>query len=420
MKKIDVLKKYEDYYKPLWEVFFNQIKDVDIENCPEPHLPIYGEYYSTSKYKIVFVGIDAAKGCSMAKYNHEDGYSKIIQDWKEEFDELDYLHWANKWNFWRFIFQFLSKFHNINLAELKSGESDNAKNILKSFVWANAMSIERYDITAKGKEVIYDNWKKVADAGKVFDKAENILKTFKPNILILLNWTMVPDGWFPTEIGEPEIYDPNYLKYYYLKNTNTHLYWTKHPRSLTNIGFDVIIHKILQSIRFKNIFQLFPGQTRFELIEKFKIQMEEIANDLKMKCILEKADEVSGKQLIDGIDYHFFAEDLYNENVGFFFYPQNWKEYRIGFSNGLKDFYYGICRQDWNIGKPIKEIQELTPKLINWNDDTNDKWPKGKYFEPRNWDNNNDVWEEIQDGRMKTKIKEIINDICTDLVGIKL
>jgi hypothetical protein len=287
---MDELKKYEDYYKPLWEEFLNQIKNVDIENCPEPHLPIYGEYYSTSKYKIVFVGIDTAGSCSMAKYNCEDGYIKIIQDWKkEEFDELNYCclketvsdsGWAWKWNFWRFIFQFLSKFYNINLEELKSSKSDKAKNILKSFVWANARSIERFSITAEGKNVNYDNWKKVADASAVFDKAENILRIFKPNILILLNLSMVPDGWFPSEIGEPEILDTNYLRYYYLKNSNTHLYWTKHPRSLTNFGFDAIIHKILQSIKSKNIFPDFPGQHTtvpiIDLITKIENGIREI------------------------------------------------------------------------------------------------------------------------------------------------
>ena len=414
------LTKYEDYYKPLWEEFFSKIKEVDVENCPEPHLPVYGENYSNSNFKIVFVGIDAAGSCNMAKFNSEDGYYKIIQEWKEEFDDLGYCYWAWKWNFWRFIFQFLGKFYDLSIEELKKFESEKAQNILKSFVWANTLSIERFHVTAKGKNVKYDNWEKVKNASAVFDKADNIIDTFKPNIIVLLNWTNVPDGWLPDEIGEPEKDDTIPLWYYYLKKSDTHLYWTKHPRSLTHIGFDVIIYKILQSIRTKKVFQSFPGQIRFELIEKFRGLMEEIANDLRMKIVIEKTDESSGNQFIDGIDYQFVAEDLYNPLVGLYFYPQNWNEYRIGFSNGLNDFYYGICRQDWNKGMPMLEIQKLTPTLAILNEDPNDMWPRGKYFEYRNWDNNRDVWNEIQDGRMKVRITEIIKGICADLNGIQL
>jgi hypothetical protein len=139
---MEELKNYEDCYKPLWLEFFNNIKGIDVKDCPEPHLPIYGENYNSFKYKIAFVGIDTVGSCNMDKYNSEDGYRKIIQEWKDEFDELDYCYWAWKWNFWRFIFQFLGKFYNLDLEEIKKCESEEVQNILKSFVWANTMSIE--------------------------------------------------------------------------------------------------------------------------------------------------------------------------------------------------------------------------------------------------------------------------------------
>jgi len=399
---MDNLKNYEDYYKTLWQEFLFKIKDVDVKKCPEPHLPIYGEYYSKSEFKIAFVGIEAARSCDLEEYNSEDGYSKIIQDWKEnDFDSLEYCNWAGQWNFWRFIFQFLGKFYNVDLEELKNHDSEHAQNILRSFVWANTNSIERYHITAEGKNVKYENWKKVKDASAIFDKAENILKTYKPKILLLLNWRNVPDGWFPEGIGEPEENDKPPLRYYYLKNSDTHLYWTKHPRALsTSIGYDVIIYEILQSIKSKNIFPTFPGQTPFELLEKFKKQTEQIAKELKLEL--------------------HYDPNLGQADSCFYFFKQEWSfGIGFGFDNAWTcDFFGGVCRKDLDIAIPEKIINEIQNKFGMSQQPTRN-WPYWFWVEEhRNW--NQSTFEEIISGELVKKIKISVEEIMTKLSNNEL
>ena len=116
--------------------------------------------------------------------------------------------------------------------------------------------------------------------------------------------------------------------------------------------------------------------------------------------------------------------NLFKVDSGFYFTPANWKQYRIGFafdSSGLKDFYYGICRIDWNIGMTKDEIERQTPKLSFMNDGANDKWPRCKYFESeyRNWDNKL-VWEAIDNGEMKKLIKSKVEEILNNTNGTEL
>ena len=355
----------------------------------------------------------------MRRFNDYDGYKRIVQEWKEEIDGLDYCYWAWRWNFWRFIFQFLSKFYDISLEEIKAAETEDVQKILKSFVWANALSIERYHITAKSKNVQYENWQKLSEASLVFDKMGNVIQAFQPKIILLLNWN-ASDQYLPLNLGEPVKFDPIPLWYYHLASTDTHLFCTKHPRSLMSIGYDVVINKIINSINRKKIFRSFPGQTRFDLIRTFVSQMRELGKELNIRFVIEKTNDGGTIQIFDGIDYTFVEDDLYDPLVGLYFYPLGWKNYRIGFSNSITDFYYGICRQNWQSGDPMIIFQKLTPLLNALNEETNDSWPRGKYFDYRNWDKNSDVWREIEDGRLKAKIRLIISNLQSDLNEIDL
>lgn len=239
--------KYKTHYIPLWKEFLNKLQRANVGYCPEPQLPVYGKNYSTAKFKIAFVGIDNADGGSLSGHIKKDNYFDLTNRLKEELDNLSYCSRAWRRDFWRFIFELLSTFYGIKLEDLEKHESEEAQRILTSFVWGNVMSIEPFHIAAQSKGVAYNDWKKIKEASKIFNRAEHIMKVFEPDVLILLNWGNIDKDWFPKEMWELSK-DPSVpLWVYHLKNSNTLLCRTKHPCYLKAVERKNIIKKILQA-----------------------------------------------------------------------------------------------------------------------------------------------------------------------------
>ena len=410
---------YRSHYSSLWTEFINKIKSVDVVNCPEPHLPVYGEFYASSSYKIAFIGLDTIGACNLEIYNKEEGHVDLLNDWKtKDFDNLGYLNWAWKYNFWRFIFKFLSEFYNLDIynaevEKLRKGESDQIKEIFKSFVWGNVMSIERFEVTAKGKGVREDNWLQIKKASVIFDKANNIVKVFSPNVMIVLYWD-APQEWFTDGFNEfkgPEILS-DHLWYYFIKDTSTHIFWTKHPRVIAQLNHHldkIIINDILLAIKNKLVFNSFPGKNNLvlnynhsELIEKLKNQVDVIAKELSLQF--------------------YFSEKYFGKNeTGFYFFRPEWEYFRIGFEFECKrrwanNFFYGICRNP-EVGKISEQV--YNPILIKMGKSDEEAfpeyWPWWKWFEHRNW--SLQTFAEIENGDLIKKIKLKVEEILTKLKG---
>lgn len=400
----ELRKKYESDYALLWKEFVSKIKDVDVTNCPEPHFPIYGKKYEGSNYKIAFVGIETGGACDMDKYKTTEGLVNIIDEWKKEFDNLEFMSWAWKWNFWRFVFQFLANFYNEELEEFKKEKiKENIEEILSSVLWANTSSIERFHITAEKKGVSYDNWKKVKDASKIFDRAKNILKVFKPDILILLNWTHAPEDWFPKEIGEPIEMTELPLRYYFLKDANTHLYWTYHPRSMMN-NFNQFSLAILQDIKTRKIFSNFPGE---KLLEKHN-QEKHLLDILKEQL----------KNSAENLNLQTSDEDWGNGGESYFnFYLLNF-EPRIsicfGFDKSYNYFSVGVHTKKMSTNdSTLKKQISLKLVPIIGEDKNYANWIYLHYYtdDLRNWISNPKIWEGIKSGETCTRLIDIIKKI---------
>ena len=169
----------------------------------------------------------------------------------EEFNELEFCGWGNNFgnSFWDFNLKFLSAFHNLdNWKELREGKNVT---ILKSFAWGNASSVERYHVTAEKKGVQYEDWRAVKEASKLFDKGGYLIQTFRPHILVILNWEE-REEWLQdqtTDILErQEIGD--HFWYYYLPGSQTHVLWLPHPMWLSkNRDFDDYIEYLVHFIK---------------------------------------------------------------------------------------------------------------------------------------------------------------------------
>jgi len=248
-----IKENFINIYKSLATEFINKIKNLKgMEGIPEPFLPVYGKNFEKVKCKIAFVGKETKSYGSITNFiedfiKHPE--NALFRE-EGEFDEFEFTNWTNnfKTSFWDFVLQFLAKFYKLQDWEILKEQQHT--DILSSFAWCNTNAIERYEVSAQGKNVDYETWLKVKNASIVFDNAEYLIKSLKPNVLIILNWEEnlewltknVVENIKPIEIGD-------HLQYYYLKNYDIHVYWTAHPRWLSaNVGFDYIIDKIINDI----------------------------------------------------------------------------------------------------------------------------------------------------------------------------
>ncbi len=259
--------RFYSTYSNLVQNFIKQIEKVDVRGIPEPHLPCIGSDYLKSNYKLAFFGKET-KGWGDLKAFMNDAKVdpvKAIQRNEGEFDDLEFVDWTNnfKTSFWDFILQFLAVFYGISdMQALKINEKYYT--LLRSFIWGNTNSIERYEVTAKGNEVPYDNWEKVKNASRIFDNPKYILEIYKPRVLFILNWD--EDEKWLTGSGSfigPEKIDDN-LWYYHRRDTDTHVLWGVHPRyAAPNIGFPEYIDQMIETIKGKKAFLDGPSDEEY-------------------------------------------------------------------------------------------------------------------------------------------------------------
>lgn len=403
---IELREIYESNYASLWDEFITKIDRVDVNNCPEPHLPVCGSNYEDSTYKIAFVGIETGGACALGKYKAIDDLPQIIDDWKGVFDDL-MANGAWKWNFWRFIFQFLADFYNEDLHEFKIKGNDlkaEVEKILNSFLWANTSSIERFHITAEKKKVSRENWEKVKDASKVFDKAENILAVFKPNVLILLNWAQASEDWFPQGMDDAVEIKELPLRYYFIKDYNTHLYWTYHPRAMNN-NFSRFSLAILEDIKERKIFENFPGEKFLEkrnqekkILNILKGQLKHSAKDLNLQTI----DDEWG---FGGESYFYFELPNFKSKISICF----------GFDKGYDYFSVGVrmSKLDVNYDTFKKQISSILLPIIG-EDKNYANWLYLHYYtdDLKNWSNNPKIWDGIKNNETCERLMNIVR--CID------
>ena len=251
---------YQEEYIPLIEEFVTQVEQsgVQTDGIPEPHLPVIGKNYEQCKYKIAFFGIDTKGWNELSDFIidwHSDP-QQALYGWKKPLDEMEYLKWCNNFHtsFWDFVIQFLCEFYHISSPE----EYENYADIGTSFVWGNTNAIEKYD-NVKDSGVKEEDYDIVKNYSRIFDSADHVLKPIRPNVLIVLNWSEAEE-WltkFEDKSDVLRIELDTHLLYYYIRSSNTHVFWTAHPRWLSK-EIHTMITKIIQKIREYNVWDILP------------------------------------------------------------------------------------------------------------------------------------------------------------------
>lgn len=258
-------------YSSLISDFIDQIKDLDLTGIEEPHLPVIGQDYERSRYKIAFCGMETLGWGSISEFIKKDAESLVTYA-DYTINDLEYLGWPRNYHatFWGFILKFLSKFYQIPFKDLIDAKQPD---LLRSFVWANANSIERYCVTAEKKNASYDSWKKVKKASLPFDNLNHIINTANPKVVFILYsgasqeyYLDLSDKTYGLDITNKR----DYLKienkefkyfYYYRRDTATHIFNLPHP---TRIGLfseksiDEYVDSLIKDISDYHIWETLP------------------------------------------------------------------------------------------------------------------------------------------------------------------
>lgn len=246
------------------ELLNNGIQPIAYQGMPEPHLPIVGKKYYNAKYQIAFYGMETNYWGSLTDFLDIalKDVEKAVFFEQSAIDDQECLKWINNFHtsFWDFVFQFLATFYHVPLKNIMDGMCPE---IIQSIIWGNTNSIERYCVSAEKEGVSAEVYEKVKKASKIFDGASHIISSVNPRVIIVLNWSEAEE-WlvsFAKRTNVLKLELNNHFTYYYLRNSNTHIFWTAHPRWLSmNIGFQEQIELIISKFKEFNIWHELPEE----------------------------------------------------------------------------------------------------------------------------------------------------------------
>ena len=265
-------------YQTYISKFINDIQGVDPTGIPEPHIPVFGETYEKCKYKMVFCGMETY-GWGELKNFIQNEPEKLVTASDYTVNELEFLGWRKNDHatFWGFILKFLAAFYKVDFQDIVNPKK--YPELLKSFIWANANSIERYDVTASKEGADQSSWLKVKEASKNLDNLNHIINVAKPHVVFILYKDANENFFLKEGIGTKaygvNIDDrKNYLRiddkelgysYYYRRDSDTHIFHLPHPRYFgVRFGFSKYINSILAKIQQYHIWPELPSSDNNE------------------------------------------------------------------------------------------------------------------------------------------------------------
>lgn len=280
MNNSNVIDRRNCEYSQLIEDFKKKVKGINVHGVTGPHFPGVGCNYCHAKYKFAFCGIETYGWNSMKSFM-EESTEEYLMDTDNCLDSLEYLKWPDNLHatFWGFVLRFFAEFYKVKLYDLTSTniEDEDVLNVLKSFVWANANSIERFEVSSKGQGANLADWEQVKNASEKFDDLNHIINSCQPKVIFLLSGgTDVNSIINDSTLSKIYNIDPsnkgNILKiahkegvpydYYYLRNTDTHLFKLPHPTWMglySGIGINKYVEAIIQDLSNYKIWDTLPN-----------------------------------------------------------------------------------------------------------------------------------------------------------------
>lgn len=244
--------------------------------------------------------------------------------------DYKYLTWTNNnWHstFFAFVLKFLAKFYNIDFEDLINKKYPD---LLNSYIWGNANSIERFEVFAKKANASKDAFEIVKRESKVFDSLDPIIDALKPDVIFILSKKVDENfindkNFIDSEADIKDLYnidvenkgnvlkfepyeeDKISFKYYYLRNTMTHIFCLPHPTWMgvySGKHIEDFVDKMIQAIKDYSIWKELPTVPKDWFLSVKSMNMNTI--DAKYLIIAQLAQTLmsthtlmSGKQLAD-------------------------------------------------------------------------------------------------------------------------
>lgn len=263
----------EQYAKHV-KAFVKDIKGLESEGIPAPHIPIAGENYDESQYKIAFMGMETYGWGSMHDFIKavEENAGDAVLMYKNWYNGKEVLKQNGNATFWGFVIRFMQRFYKID--EKKILDCNNPHPTLTSIVWGNTNAIERYCVTAKPKGVNHEVWHKVKESSKRLDSINHLIEAAHPKVVILTyKWVdkdyILKEKAIGDDLQETKKFaithqpDPNVpYQYYYLREQDTHVFVIPHPKWIglySGIGFDGYIDSIMHVMEEYKIWRQLPS-----------------------------------------------------------------------------------------------------------------------------------------------------------------
>jgi hypothetical protein len=245
-----VLEEFCRSYGARVSAFVSEIENLDTTGIPEPHLPHWGRLYENAPLKVGIIGRDTRSWGELGDFVHavKENPEEALLRGKGEFDSLDFTEWTNNFGktFWDTAMKILAGLHGISDWKRLKGRKE--ERVLRQFFWANANSIERFEVCPQENGVPWNVWRKVKDASEThLDSLERILKLFKPDVVVLMNWNP-GDHFLDFEVEWNHFGD--HQAYAIYQPSQTHIFMTAHPTWLNqNHLYDEAISGIIKRAR---------------------------------------------------------------------------------------------------------------------------------------------------------------------------
>ena len=299
MKQLLDERRVAEYEDSIQE-FKEKIKGINLKGIPEPHLPVFGRTYDKSKYKFVFCGMETFGWGQIEDFVERTPYDSVFAS-DYTINDFEYLGYPKNYHatFWGFILKFLSKFYDIPFENLINKSNPD---ILQSFIWMNANSIERYSVTAEKENADPDSWKIVKEASKAFDDLNHVLRIANPKVVFILSsntkreyYLNLQDYGLNVENAQDYLKltntDLNY-QYFYRRDTGTHIFHLYHPTYIglhSGRSIDDYIESIITYIKNYNVWNELPNKENTDDYFKEETSYCKNSMDYKRKFVAELA-----------------------------------------------------------------------------------------------------------------------------------
>lgn len=303
--------------------FIKEISNLNLQGIEEPHLPVIGNCYERSRYKIAFCGMETLGWGPISEFVKKDAY-ELVTYADYTINDLHYLSWPKNYHatFWGFVLKFLANFYNVDFQDLIN---EKYPEVLRSFLWANTNSIERYEVSAQKQGANYESWRKVKEASLPFDNLNHLLRVANPKVVFIL-YSGAKQEFFLDSISLTyglEVTNKNdYLRidnkefgyrYYFRRDSGTHIFCLPHPTYMgaySGKSIDAYIESLIADIHNYRIWDSFPAEQdqwfkpENKAINKCSTQYKRVFIADLARFLIDNNIVMSGKEL----------QELFNRN----------------------------------------------------------------------------------------------------------